>query len=136
MEREDKDCVYSFPSLILDSSGLFLSLEKALGMRFEMSSLIKTKCFLSPTKENISLKITVSCSKTTFYGGEAAHSAESVANLSTAPAWRMVWGRPAPPAGAVAGSMLVEPDQPHRAHMPTAIKRKQSEFVCDRIGSK
>lgn len=37
--------VYSFHSPILEeTSGLFLSPEKALGMSFEMSSIIKTKC--------------------------------------------------------------------------------------------
>ena len=37
--------VYSFHFPILEeTSGLFLSPEKALGMSFEMSSIIKTKC--------------------------------------------------------------------------------------------
>lgn len=42
--EKNKGCVYSFHSPILEeTSGLFLSPEKALGMSFEMSSIIKTK---------------------------------------------------------------------------------------------
>lgn len=84
--------VYSFYSSVLeDTSGLFLSLEKALGMSFEMSSIIKTKCTFQLNKRNVSFKITVSGRwKTQSISVETAHCVKSVVNFSVAPPWYII----------------------------------------------